>query len=66
MTDPHSISVFVPARNEAGNLEGAIRDIVSAAEEVFDDYEVLIVNDGSADNTGKRLMGLRWKIRTSG
>ena len=58
MTDRHSISVFVPARNEAGNLEGSIRDIVSAAEEVFDDYEVLIVNDGSTDNTGEEADGL--------
>jgi len=58
LTDPHSISVFVPALNEAGNLEGAIRDIVSAAEEVFDDYEVLIVNDGSTDNTGEEAEGL--------
>ena len=58
MTDSHSISVFVPALNESGNLEGSIRDIVSAAEEVFDDYEVLIVNDGSTDNTGEEADGL--------
>ena len=58
MTDRHSISVFVPALNEAGNLEGAIRDIVSAAEEVFDDYEVLIVDDGSTDHTGEEAEAL--------
>ena len=58
LTDSHSISVLVPALNEAGNIEGAIRDIVSAAEEVFDDYEVLIVNDGSTDNTGEEAEGL--------
>lgn len=46
------ISIFVPAYNELANLEGAIRDIVSAAEAVLDDYEILLVDDGSTDGTG--------------
>ncbi len=54
MSGRRSISVFVPAYNEAGNLEVAIRDIVSAADEAFEDYEILIVNDGSTDGTGEK------------
>jgi len=46
------VSIFVPAYNELANLEGAIRDIVSAAEAVLDDYEILLVDDGSTDGTG--------------
>lgn len=47
------VSIFVPAYNEERYLEGAIRDIVSAAAAVLDDYEVLVVDDGSTDRTGK-------------
>ncbi len=46
------VSIFVPAFNEAGNLEEAIHDIVGAAEKVLEDYEVLLVDDGSTDGTG--------------
>jgi len=44
--------VVVPAYNEARNLEEAVRDVVSAAAG-FKDFEVLIVNDGSTDDTGE-------------
>src|SRR4051812_12848857 len=46
-----TISVVVPAYNEMGNLEAAVRDVVHALR-AFDDYEVIIVNDGSKDGTG--------------
>ena len=45
-----SLSVVIPAYNEAGNLEGAVRDTLAAAQR-FTDYEVIIVNDGSQDGT---------------
>ena len=41
----NSLSVFVPAHNEAKNLEGAIRDVTAAAEERFTDYEILLLDD---------------------
>ena len=47
-----SISVVVPAYNEMGNLEGAVRDVVHALQS-FDEFEVIIVNDGSKDGTGE-------------
>jgi glycosyltransferase involved in cell wall biosynthesis len=52
MTFGRSISVVVPAYNEMGNLEAAVRDVVHALRS-FDDYEVIIVNDGSKDGTGE-------------
>ena len=48
-----AVSVFLPAYNEAGNLEGAVRDIVAAGAAELDGYEVLIVNDGSTDGTAE-------------
>jgi glycosyltransferase involved in cell wall biosynthesis len=45
------VSIFVPAYNEVLNLEAAIKDIIDVAETVLDDYEVLLVDDGSTDGT---------------
>ena len=51
MTAGCSISVLVPAYNEARNLEGAVRDVIRAAA-AFDEFEILVVNDGNTDDTG--------------
>jgi dolichol-phosphate mannosyltransferase len=45
-----SLSVVVPAYNERDNLAGAVLDTLNALAS-FDDYEVIIVNDGSQDGT---------------
>ena len=47
-----SISIVVPALNEEGNLEGTLAEIHAEISRHFDDYEVLIVDDGSTDRTG--------------
>src|SRR5713101_7109500 len=49
---PRTISVVVPACNEARNLEAAVDTVIEAAR-TFDDFEVLIVNDGSTDDTSE-------------
>ncbi len=47
-----TLSVVVPARNEEANLERAVAALVPVVERRFDDYEVLVVDDGSTDGTG--------------
>ena len=47
------VSIFVPAYNEAAHLEGAIRDIMTAAESTLEDYEIVLVDDGSTDGTAE-------------
>ena len=47
-----TLTVAVPAYNEAGNLEKAVQSAVEAARE-FDDFEILIVDDGSQDGTAE-------------
>ncbi len=46
------ISVVLPAYNEEGNIErqvAAVDEVLAAMQ--FDDYEILVVDDGSADRT---------------
>lgn len=51
-TGAPSISITIPAYNEEVTLERVVREAQGAAAEHFgDDYEVLIVDDGSSDDT---------------
>ena len=46
-----SLSVVMPAHNEAENIETAIIAALQAASRVADRYEVVVVDDGSTDAT---------------
>lgn len=46
-----SISVVVPALNEAATLRSVVRDTLGVLSQLCDDYEVIIVDDGSTDLT---------------
>jgi glycosyltransferase involved in cell wall biosynthesis len=45
------ISVVVPAHNEAGNLPLLVDKIYKAVKKITNDYEIIIVDDGSTDNS---------------
>jgi hypothetical protein len=46
-----SLSVVMPAHNEADNIEAAVLEALHAASLVSDQYEVVVVDDGSTDET---------------
>jgi glycosyltransferase involved in cell wall biosynthesis len=46
-----SISLVLPAYNEADNIEPMVAEAVPALEAVADDYEIIVVDDGSSDET---------------
>ncbi|MGD8846610.1 MAG: glycosyltransferase family 2 protein [Desulfobacteraceae bacterium] len=46
-----SLSVTMPAYNEENNIERMIERTVHAVKEIIDDYEIIVVNDGSMDRT---------------
>src|SRR4051812_7377858 len=46
-----SLSVFVPAYNEVGNLAPTVETIMRALSVSVEDYEVIVVDDGSTDGT---------------
>ncbi len=47
------LSVFFPAYNEEQNLEKTVGSAINVLEDIADKWEVIIVDDGSSDNTGK-------------
>jgi glycosyltransferase involved in cell wall biosynthesis len=48
---PAGLSVFFPAYNDSGTIASMVIRAVQAAAELTPDYEVIVVNDGSADAT---------------
>ena len=48
---PLSLTIFFPCYNEEANVERVTRSAVEVARQVADDWEVIIVNDGSRDRT---------------
>ena len=49
-----SLSVFFPCYNEQDNVGQTTQRAVEVLEELEADYEIILVNDGSADQTGAR------------
>jgi glycosyltransferase involved in cell wall biosynthesis len=48
-----SISVFFPCHNEQDNIERVVQQALDVLPTISDDYEIIIVNDGSADRTAE-------------
>ena len=48
-----SLSLVFPAYNEALNVERAVAEARRVLEKVAERYEIIVVDDGSADDTGK-------------
>jgi len=48
-----SISFVMPMFNEKDNIEDTLSRIRSVAEEVTEDYEIVVVDDGSTDGCGE-------------
>lgn len=46
-----SLSIIIPCFNEEGSLEEAVASVRGVLTTRFDNFEILLVNDGSKDNT---------------
>lgn len=57
-SDSARLSLVIPALNEAAVIEQAVAEAEAALGKVFADYEVLVVDDGSTDDTAALVEGL--------
>ena len=48
---PFALTIFFPCHNEEANVERVTRSAVDVGRQIADDLEVIIVNDGSKDQT---------------
>jgi glycosyltransferase involved in cell wall biosynthesis len=55
------ISVFFPAFNDAKSIEKLVADALAILPEMTDEFEVIVVNDGSRDETAEVLQRLQEK-----
>jgi glycosyltransferase involved in cell wall biosynthesis len=56
---PHSITAFFPAYNDAGTIASMVVTADRTLRALTDDYEVIVVNDGSPDHTAEVLSDLQ-------
>jgi len=47
------ITVFFPCYNEENNITGLVEQTVQILNEIAEDYQIIIVNDGSTDQTAE-------------
>jgi len=58
----YSVSIIIPAYNEEENIEEAINICVKTLPRFLDDFEVIVVDDGSQDKTLERAKELGTSI----
>lgn len=60
----HGLSVFFPAYNDAPSLPRLLKNTFTTLESHVEDFEVIVVNDGSQDRTGEVLLELQQQYGT--
>ena len=48
----NSITIIIPAYREEANIEAAIDNVLRVLQSVTQDYEIIVIDDGSSDKTG--------------
>ncbi|MBA2276833.1 MAG: glycosyltransferase family 2 protein [Chloroflexia bacterium] len=64
---PGSLSLVLPAHNEAGNIEAVVSRALAVLPDYTSDFEIVVVNDGSRDETPQiidRLAAEDARVRT--
>ena len=62
MKNKREVSIVVPAYNEEEGIRSVVQGIIETVESMDIEYELIIVNDGSTDNTSRMVEGLSVKL----
>jgi glycosyltransferase involved in cell wall biosynthesis len=57
-----SVTVFFPCYNDAGTIPTMILRALEVLPQITDDYEVIVINDGSVDDSGRMLDAIAAKF----
>ena len=57
-----SVSAFFPCYNDAMSIGKMVRDVRESLVEAVSDFEIIVVNDGSSDNSLQVLQELQREI----
>ena len=57
------LTIIVPVYNEARIINNSIPQIINEVQKICKKFEVIVVDDGSSDNTGKKLSKLGKKFK---
>ena len=58
---PPSLSIFFPCYNDKGTIATLILDAQRVAKTLTDDFEVIVIDDGSQDGSRELLMDVKLK-----
>ena len=58
MKNKPTVSVIIPTYNRANLIEKAIKSVL---KQIYKDFEIIVVDDGSTDNTGEIIRGFKDK-----
>ncbi len=56
MMQHQPLSVFIPVHNEEQIIDEGLETILSSVQQITDDFEILVINDGSTDGSRKKLL----------
>ncbi|MBI5620909.1 glycosyltransferase family 2 protein [Candidatus Gottesmanbacteria bacterium] len=63
MTTLSSLSFLIPAFNDEATIEKVVHEAVAVGRRVAKKFEIVVINDGSQDMTGPRLVSLVKKFK---